>query len=178
MRTATTTTAPGNIIRSVWTYAVDGRHMGTYTEAYARGMFQTLTDLGNTNVQLIRMDHVATSFAKTGRNWDVVKVVVAGPVDEEPKRSAGELAAVAASRATVLADPNAVTASATPYYNDAVYLLVELFCMAQRQGRLVAVNAAFHKLADADAYRVHKLLVSLKRGRQLDVLEALLAYGA
>lgn len=152
--------------------------MGTYTEQYARGMYETLTGLGSTNVQLIRMDHVATSFAKTGRNWDIVKVVVAGPVDDEPTRSAGELAAVAASKATVLADPNAVTASATPYYNDASYLLVELFCMAQRQGKLVQVNGAFHKLADAEPYRVHKLLISLKRGRQLDVLDALLTYQA
>ncbi len=168
--------APASIIRSVWTYAVDGRHQGTYTEEYSRGMYELLASKGNTTVQLIRMDHVATSFAQTGRNWDIVTVVVAGPVDDEPKRSTGELAAVAAELAAQLNDPYAETVTATSYYNDAAYLLVELFCAAQRQDKLLAVNAAFHRLAKDDAYRVHKLLVSLKRGRQLDVLEALLAY--
>jgi hypothetical protein len=139
-------------------------------------MYELLSSNGNTTAQLIRMDHVSASFARTGRNWDVVTTVVAGPVADEPKRSAGELAAVAASLATTLSDPNAVTASATPYYQDAAYLLLDLFSAAQRQGKLVAVNAAFHRLAGDDAYRVHKLLVSLKRGRQLAVLEALLAY--
>lgn len=172
-----TSAATGSIIRTVWTYAVNGRHQGAYTEEYARSVYELLASKGNKTAQLIRMDHVATSFAETGRNWDVVTTVVAGPVDDEPKRSAGELAAVAASRATALADPNGVTASATPYYNDAVYLLVELFVTAQRQGKLVAVNSAFHKLADNDAYRVHKLLVSLKRGRLLAVLDALMVYG-
>lgn len=156
-----------NIIRTVWTYKVNG-------EQYAREAYQALADRG-ADVQLVRMDHVASDFAKTGRNWDVVTTVVAGGTEEEPARSAGELAAHAASVAAQLNDPHAEAIRVTPYYCDAEYMLVELFCAAQRQGKLVKVNAAFHKLADSEPYRVHKLLISLKRGRQLDVMDALLA---
>ena len=66
-----------NIIRSVWTYAVNGEAMGTYTKYYVYGMYATLAMIhSNTRVQVVRIDHVATDFATTGRNWDSVLTVV------------------------------------------------------------------------------------------------------
>lgn len=163
----------GDIIRSVWTYAVDGEHQGTYTEQYARGMYETLRDMGNTSVQLIRMDHVETSFAATGRNWDVRTTVVAGPLAGPAGRSAGELAAVAADRAAVAAGEDGTQ---TPYRTDAAALILDLFRHAQQDGKMVRVATALDRLTTAEPHRVHRLLTSLKRGRTLDVSEALLDY--
>lgn len=84
----------------------------------------------------------------------------------------GEEAAKAAELAVYL---NGVDKH-SPYHVDAAYLLVNLFRAAKDQGRALQTVNAFHRLATADGYRVHKLLISLKRGRQDDVLTALLAY--
>jgi hypothetical protein len=83
------------LIRTVWTYKVNGEVMGTYTEDYARGMYETLASLNpNTRVQLVRFDHYATDFATTGRNWDSVPTVVDDThpesAAEEPTAQAGE----------------------------------------------------------------------------------------
>lgn len=160
------------IIRTVWTYRIDGQQMGNYTEAYAQQAFDTIKAQG-ARVQLIRIDHLACSFAKTGRNWDVVTTVV---LDTHPAKSVGEHAADAALTADRLNNPYTEHYGHSPYYNDAASLLVEAFGEADRQGRLDAVLAGFRKLADSDGYRVHKLLISLKRGRQADVLDALAAF--
>ncbi|MFM9635958.1 hypothetical protein [Streptomyces turgidiscabies] len=67
-------TAP---IRTVWTYKVNGQAMGTYTEDYARGMYDTLADLSpSSRVQLVRFDHYASDFATTGKNWTSAPTVV------------------------------------------------------------------------------------------------------
>ena len=52
-------TKPGDVIRTVWTYTVDGEQMGTFEESYAREMFRTLFAQGS-DVKLIRIDHVAS----------------------------------------------------------------------------------------------------------------------
>lgn len=161
-----------NIIRSVWTYRVDGQQMGTYTEAYARQAYDTLKARG-ARVQLVRTDHVTTSFVKTGRNWDEVTTVVQ---DSHPAKSVGEHAADAALAAERLNNPYGESYGHSPYYNDAAMLLVDAFGAADRQGRLGDIVRGFYRLADADGYRVHKLLVSLKRGRQSDVLDALAVF--
>lgn len=72
-------TAKPELIRSVWTYKVNGQVMGTYgdNEAYCRGMYDTLTELSPaTRVQLVRLDHYASDFATTGKNWTSVPTVV------------------------------------------------------------------------------------------------------
>lgn len=160
-----------NIIRSFWTYRVDGEQMGSYTEDYAQRAFDTLK-AQCARVQLVRVDHVATSFAKTGRNWDVVTTVV---LDSHPAKSVGEIAADAAFIAEQLNDPYAEYHGRSAYYNDAAMLLVDAFGVADREGRLSDVVRGFNKLADMDGYRVHKMLVSLKRGRVMDVLNGLAA---
>jgi hypothetical protein len=67
-------TAP---IRTVWTYKVNGEAMGTYTEDYARSMYNTLASLHPASrVQLVRFDHYASDFATTGKNWTSVPTVV------------------------------------------------------------------------------------------------------
>ncbi|TVL89721.1 hypothetical protein [Streptomyces sp. SAJ15] len=78
-------TAP---IRTVWTYKVNGEVMGTYTEDYARGMYETLAELHpTTRVQLVRFDHYASDFATTGKNWTSVPTVVADTHPEPQKKS-------------------------------------------------------------------------------------------
>lgn len=77
------------IIRTVWAYTVNGEQKGTCTEDYARKAYQSLIELGQQNVQVIRMDHVASDFAKTGKNWTVSTTV---ELDSNPVPSTGELA--------------------------------------------------------------------------------------
>ena len=70
-------TAKPELIRSVWTYKVNGEVMGTYTEDYARRAYDTLARLHPTaRVQLVRFDHYASDFAATGKNWTSVPTVV------------------------------------------------------------------------------------------------------
>jgi rubrerythrin len=80
-------TAP---IRTVWTYKVNGEQMGTYTEDYARGMYNTLANLSpSSRVQLVRFDHYASDFATTGKNWTSIPTVVEDTHPEaaaEPKQ--------------------------------------------------------------------------------------------
>lgn len=164
--------AKGDIIRSVWTYNVDGRDQGTYTETYARGMYETLAAHG-ANVRLVRIDHVAADFQLTGRNWDSVRNVVAGSAPKTP----GELAAELAWSAYELADPYGSKSHTSPYYQDAAHLLLEALTKAKQEGRLGRVTRGFRALADREGHRVHRLLLSLKQGRQNDVLDALMVYG-
>jgi hypothetical protein len=71
------TSQPTALIRTVWTYKVNGEVMGTYTEGYARSAYDTLANLNpNCRVQLVRFDHYASDFAATGKNWTSVPTVV------------------------------------------------------------------------------------------------------
>jgi hypothetical protein len=71
------TSQPTAPIRTVWTYKVNGEVMGTYTEDYARGAYETLASLHPASrVQLVRFDHYASDFAATGKNWTSVPTVV------------------------------------------------------------------------------------------------------
>lgn len=106
---------------------------------------------------------------------DITAAIEAFEVQAEAALVVGEEAAKAAERAAALNDPNA-DATGSPYYADAAYLLVDLFRAAKDQGHALQTVNAFHRLATDDGYRVHKLLISLKRGRLDDVLTALLAY--
>lgn len=164
-------TTAGEIIRTVWTYRVDGRQMGTYTEAYAREAFQMMSDSGTVNAELVAFDHVASDYATTGRNWDVVTRIVATTM-----KSVGQLACEAAVKAAELNDPYAPAVVPGTYFNDASHLLLEAFTVAQGQGRLARVVAGFNRLAEDEGHRVHRLLISLKRGRTEDVLNALAEY--
>lgn len=159
------------IIRTVWTYRVNGQQMGTCTEAYARDAFRSLAETGAVNVELVAFDHVATDFATTGRNWDVVTRIVDTTV-----KSVGQLAAEAAAVAARLNDPYAEMVTCGPYYNDAAYLLLNAFQTAEGQGMLARVTAGYNALSKAEGHRVHKLLISLKRGRVQDVLDGLATY--
>ena len=164
-------TNTGEIIRTVWTYRVNGEQMGTYDEVYARSMFETLAE-SSAVVELLAMDHVATDFATTGRNWTVVPRVVATTI-----KSLGELAGEAATVAARLNDPYAEAVSFGPYFQDASWHLLEAFRQADEQGQLARVVGGYNKLATAEGHRVHRLLLSLKQGRTQDVLTALAAYG-
>lgn len=164
--------AKGDIIRSIWTYNVDGRDMGTYTEQYSREMYKLLAQQG-ANVRLVRIDHVAADFQLTGRNWDSVRNTIEG---HAPK-SLGELAAELAWTAYELADPYGSKHHTSPYYQDAAHLLLEALTAAKTEGRLGRVTRGFRALADREGHRVHRLLTSLKSGRQADVLDALMVYG-
>lgn len=159
------------IIRTVWTYRVNGQQMGTYTEAYARDAFRSLAESGAVNVELVAFDHVASDFATTGRNWTVTTRIV-----ETTLKSVGELACEAAVTAAHLADPYASVVIQSPYFNDASHHLLHAFTVADGQGRLAHVLAGFNRLAKAEGHRVHRLLISLKRGRTEDVLNALAEY--
>lgn len=164
-----------NILGSSWIVKVNGVNTsGLQRHGYCRGLFDTLIKLNpSARVQIVRIDRVATDFATTGRNWNNVQTI---EDDTQPELSVGEEAARAATVAAKLNDPNMAIPFATPYYEDAVYMLVETFGRAKREGRLNKVVAAFYRLAEDDGYRVHKLLISLKRGRQTDVLNALATY--
>ena len=159
-----------NIIRTVWTYRVNGQQMGTYSEDYARGMFETLAAEG-ASVELVAVDHVAADFAATGRNWTnrtrVVATTVARPA---------ELAVKAAELATAAAEWDGVFPGRTHYYHDAYALLSNLFQTALEQGSLSAASAAYNRLVGTEGHRVHRLLTNLKRGRVQFVLDGLLAY--
>lgn len=89
------TSQPTTPIRTVWTYKVNGEAMGTYTEDYARSMYDTLASLSpSCRVQLVRFDHYASDFAATGKNWTSVPTVVADTHPEpapEAKSTAIEL---------------------------------------------------------------------------------------
>lgn len=159
------------IIRTVWTYRVEGQQMGTYTEAYARDAFRSLAESGAVNAELVAFDHVASDFATTGRNWDVVTRVV-----DTTMKSVGQLACEAAVTAAHLNDPYASVVIHSPYFNDASHQLLDLFTFAQGTAQLARVVAQFNTLAKFEGDRVHKLLISLKRGRRDDVMAALLAY--
>jgi hypothetical protein len=85
-------TAP---IRTVWTYKVNGEQMGTYTEDYARGMYNTLANLSPASrVQLVRFDHYASDFATTGKNWTSVPTVVEDTHPEAAAESKQETTAI------------------------------------------------------------------------------------
>ena len=82
-------TAP---IRTVWTYKVNGEQMGTYTEDYARDAYDTLVEIHPTvRIQAVRIDHIASDFATTGKNWTSVPTVVKDshpePVAEQKKET-------------------------------------------------------------------------------------------
>jgi len=82
------TSQPTTPIRTVWTYKVNGEAMGTYTEDYARGMYNTLASLSPTSrMQLMRFDHYASDFATTGKNWTSVPTVVADTHPEPQKET-------------------------------------------------------------------------------------------
>lgn len=82
---------PTTPIRTVWTYKVNGEAMGTYTEDYARSMYDSLASLSpSSRVQLVRFDHYASDFAATGKNWTSAPTVVADTHPEaapEPQKS-------------------------------------------------------------------------------------------
>lgn len=166
------------ILGSSWMVKVNGANSnGLQRETYCRDLFATLVDLnGKSNrIQLVRIDRVASDFALTGRNWDNVHTIV---LDNQPDKTPGQHAADAAFKALQLNDPHADSYSHTsPYYQDAVYMLVEAFCAARREGRLDAVVRGFNWLADNEGHRVHRLLLSLKTGRQADVLNGLAVLG-
>ncbi|MBC9729279.1 hypothetical protein [Streptomyces sp. TRM68367] len=125
-------------IRSVWTYKVNGRVMGVYTEDYSRGMYESLTrDNPHTRVQLVRFDHYAADFATTGKNWTSVLTIVedshpepapepaAEPAPEpapEPALESTTEAAPGPWKGNVMLTPNHVhtftrpQAYGTPYY--------------------------------------------------------------
>ncbi len=159
------------VIRTVWTYRVNGRQMGTCTEAYARDAFRSLAESGAVNVELVAFDHVASDFATTGRNWTVTTRILDTTV-----KSVGEMACEAAVTAAHLNDPYASVVIQSPYFNDASHQLLNAFTMAEGQGRLARVVAGFNNLAKHEGHRVHRLLVSLKQGRTETVLDALAKY--
>jgi hypothetical protein len=82
---------PTTPIRTVWTYKVNGEVMGTYTEDYARRMYDTLASLHPaSHVQLVRFDHYASDFATTGKNWTSVPTVVEDTHPEAAPETATE----------------------------------------------------------------------------------------
>lgn len=166
------------ILGSSWMVKVNGANSsGLQRETYCRDLFATLVDLnGKSNrIQLVRIDRVASDFALTGRNWDNVHTIV---LDNQPDKTPGQHAADAAFKALQLNDPHADSYSHTsPYYQDAAHLLVAAFGAARREGRLDAVVRGFNWLADNEGHRVHRLLLSLKTGRQADVLNGLAVLG-
>lgn len=168
-----------NIIGTSWTYTVNGQgHMGTYLEDYCRGMFNTLREINPTaSVQVIRLDRIASDFATTGVNWTVKRTVV---LDSHPgeDRTVAEMARDAAFLAEAAGDPNGEATGTSPYFNDAVALLDNLFRVTRERkgGRGLGVLVeAFDSLVKREPHRVHRLLISLKRGRTFDVMDALLA---
>ena len=168
------------IIGTSWTYTINGQgFMGTYEEDYCLGMYETTRRISPTAaVQVIRLDRVASDFATTGKNWTVKRTVV---LDSHPTdtRTVAEMARDAAFLAEQAGDPYGDPKGTSPYFNDAYALLDNLFRVArERHGArgLGVVVAAFERLAQAEGDRVHRLLISLKRGRTFDVLDGLLAY--
>lgn len=91
----------------------------------------------------------------------------------EASMSPGEEAGKAADTADRLNNRCGADASSPMYRDDAAHHLLKAFTEAKRTGRLSSVVRGFNRLAEMDGYRVHKLLISLKRGRQGDVLNAL-----
>lgn len=90
------TDQPTTPIRTVWTYKVNGEVMGTYNEAYVRDAYDTLTGINPAaHIQIVRLDHIPSDFATTGKNWTVVPTVVKDshpkPVAEPKKSTAIDL---------------------------------------------------------------------------------------
>ena len=160
------------VLGSSWIVTVDGADTsGLQREAYCRDLYETLVAGNRSNrIQLVRIDRVASDFASTGRNWNNVRTVVE---DSMPDKTVGEYAADAAFKAAQLSGPDEETTASAQYYNDAAYLLLDAFSLAEREGRLSAVVRGYSWLADNEGHRVHRLLISLKRGRQADVLDGL-----